>query len=465
MSEKFFWRGLSGKLLVLTIVFVMIAEILLFIPSAALYRTDWIESRVKSAQQLTLAIEGIENYQSSKTLNTKFMNDTQVSAVIQKRGGMTEAVLGMPPADGSYKTVDMRVEKRLPDFGAMFRAYFGSGEGYLRVLAEPAVPKAESLELIIPNAEIKQALVQFCHRVIGLSALIAIFTGLLIYLALAGLIVRPLQRLANDLSAFREDPERLAGSITASKRGDEIGQLEREFVNMKTGIRGALQQKDRLATLGLAVAKINHDLRNVLTSAQLISDRLAGDPQERIRTMGARLVRAVDRGVQLCTATLSYSKSDVDEPKPEVINLAALLDEAGLDAGAGDIDWVNTVERDLTITADPDHSYRIFNNLLRNAVAILKEHGEPNESGRVKGQIKVEASGDDDYVHVNVIDSGPGMSESARASLFKPFTGTAKGGTGLGLTISRELSRAHGGDLTLERTGPEGTVFTVSLPA
>lgn len=460
MTERYFWRGLSSKLLALTIIFVMIAEMLLFIPSAALFRMDWIESRVKSAQQLTLATEGIENFQSSKLLNTQFMDDTDVEAVIQRRAGMTEAVLGVPPMDGEYTTVDMRVAKALPDFGAMFRAYFGDGQGYLRVIAAPAVPDAESLELIIPNAAVKQALIEFCHRILALSALIAVFTGLLIYLALSWLIVRPLQNLAGALGQFREDPEHLAGNITTSTRRDEIGQLEREFVNMKSGIRGALQQKTRLATLGLAVAKINHDLRNVLTSAQLISDRLAGDPEERIRTMGARLVRAVDRGVQLCTATLSYSKSDVDAPKPETVPLAALLNEAaldaGVDAGADKIKWVNDVPFAMNVTADPDHAYRIFNNLFRNAVAAL--------DGRAGAQLRVTAEAGEAHAEISVIDNGPGLPMDARDSLFKPFTSRAKGGTGLGLTISRELARAHGGDLTLERTDESGTVFEVILP-
>lgn len=469
MKPFFFWRGLSGRLLILTILFVMLAEVILFVPSAAMYRQNWLEQRAESAQQLTLAIMGVENFQGSKLLTTSFMDNTDVTAVMQKRDGMTEKVLGMPPPDAVYTIIDLRQERRFPDFGALARSYFGDGEGYMRVWAKPSVPGAQALEIIIPNAALKQALVDYCHRVIGLSILIALFTGLLIYFALSWLIVRPVQRLARALSAFHEDPEHHAGFITDSKRKDEIGVLEREFIDLKTGIRGALKQKDRLATLGLAVAKINHDLRNVLTSAQLISDRLATDAEPRVRKMGERLVRAVDRGVQLCAATLSYSKSNHDAPQPQTIRLASLLGEAAGDAIQGlgrrqECDWVNTVPTELTVMADPDQTYRIFNNLFRNSVqAMIRNDPSVRDRLSVAHEI-VKMDNNSEQVLVHVSDSGPGLSDRAKESLFKPFTGDSKGGTGLGLVIARELAQGHGGDLRLETTGPNGTTFTVLLP-
>jgi len=470
MKTRYFWRGLSGKLLVLTILFVMLAEIILFIPSAAMFRQTWLMQRINASQQLTLAVMGVPNFQGSELLSNTFMRDTDVTAVMQKKEGMTESVLGMAPPDAVYTTVDLREgPKSIPDIGATLRAYFGDGEGYLRVWAQPSVPDAQALEIIIPNAAVKQALVEYCHRVIGLSILIAIFTGLLIYLALSALIVRPVQRLADALATFRQDPEHRAGVITASTRKDEIGALEREFVEMKSDIRGALKQKDRLATLGLAVAKINHDLRNVLTSAQLISDRLATDSEERVRRMGERLVRAVDRGVQLCAATLTYSKADEPAPSAQPIRLASLLGEAAGDAINGHnpavkINWINDVPTELTLMADPDQTYRIFNNLFRNAVQALSRHdGEMQDTLRVDAKTITTETGQD--VIVRVIDNGPGLSDAAQRNLFKPFTGTAKGGTGLGLTISRELAMAHGGDLRLESTSDAGTAFAVVLPA
>ncbi len=470
--ERLFWRGLSGKLLVLTIVFVMIAEILLFIPSAAVFRQNWLEQRVSSAQILTLAAQGVENFKSTEELDSQFMADTAITAVMHKHDGISELVVGMPPQVDEVMVIDMRETRRLPDFGATARAYFSSGDGYLRLIANPMTKGGQQLEVLIPQMALKQDLVTYCSRIIGLSALIAIFTGLLIYLALSAMIVRPVQKLAEALSQFRQDPERRAGNIIMSNRRDEIGMLEREFVGMKADIRTALKQKDRLATLGLAVAKINHDLRNVLTTAQLISDRLAMDSEERVRAMGERLVRAVDRGVQLCAATLSFSKSNEEVPERRSLRLATLLGEAASDAmgvGTSRVKWVNDVPTQMDIDADPDHIYRIFNNLFRNALAAMEDdRTAPANEAASAPQLRVEAkeirNEGEANVIIRVLDTGPGLSDAAQLSLFKPFTGSAKGGTGLGLTVSRELARAHGGDLYLESTSEAGTVFTVNLP-
>jgi signal transduction histidine kinase len=83
-----------------------------------------------------------------------------------------------------------------------------------------------------------------------------------------------------------------------------------------------------------------------------------------------------------------------------------------------------------------------------------------------KSQITVSLSREPDAAVLRLADNGPGLPERALTNLFQPFVGSARhGGTGLGLAISRELALAHGGDLTLASTGPEGTVFELRLPA
>lgn len=467
MLERVIWRGLSLKVLSLTIVFVMLAEIVLFVPSMAVFRQNWLQSRVDSAQLLTLAVMGVPDFQGSQTLSERFMLETDVTAVVQKRDGMTEAVLGMAPADAQFTIVDMRDPKRLPDIGAAMRTYLGSGEGYLRVLAEPSVPGADSLEIILPNSAAKRALVDYGLRILALSALIAFLTGGLIYLALSLMIVRPVKRLAGALEVFRKDPTHKAGRIVESYRNDEIGQLEREFIEMKAGIRGALKQQDRLATLGLAVAKINHDLRNVLTSAQLISDRLATNEDPRVARMGERLVRAVDRGVKLCAETLNYSKSDEQPPELRPLRLATLVGEAAGDVITGarpKVIWTNNVPRGMMVMADPDDAYRIFSNLFRNAVQAMETLHRDIQSQLTVSAETVSTGKNICQVIIRVADNGPGLPERAQETLFTPFSSGARGGTGLGLAISKELAVAHGGDLRLETTGPDGTVFAVVLP-
>lgn len=459
MLENLFIRKLSGKLLLLTILFVMVAEVLIFIPSAALFRQTWLTERAEAAGLLTLAIEGVPNYEGGEMLSSQFMHDTDVTMVAQKRDGMSQLVLGMPPPTGKIIMADLRNERRLPLFRDSFRDFFGDGTAYIRILSEPTVDGVDALEVLVPQSALKAAMLDYCKRVLLWSLVISLLTGLMIYAALALIIVRPIRKLARGLARFRQDPRKRTGAKKPTGRRDEIGQLEREFTDMKSGVRTALKQQERLATLGMAMAKINHDLRNVLTSTQLISDRLASDPDERIKGMGERLVRSVDRGVKLCEATLSFSQSAQEKPEPRSIALAKLVDEAAADSMAeeGEVQFINVVPENLMVMADPDHTYRIFHNLFRNAVQALQASDEKI--------LNIKAEAKDGKACIRITDTGPGIPDKVKTDMFKAFTtGARKGGTGLGLTISRELARAQGGNLLLETTGENGTVFVATLP-
>ncbi|HFB54667.1 MAG TPA: HAMP domain-containing histidine kinase [Hellea balneolensis] len=460
MFERFFLRRLSAKLLLITVIFVMLAEILIFIPSAAMFRQTWLQDRAQSAGLLTLAIEGVPDYQGGQMLTHQFMADTDVSMVAQKREGMSQLVLGLPPSvDQKVYTVDLRNTRRLPLFRETFRDFFAPDKGYIRILSEPTVTGVEALEVLVPRQALAIALQDYCLRVLLWSLAISLLTGMMIYATLARMIVRPIQTLARDMSKFRSEPRKRAEAHKQSQRLDEIGQLQREFVDMQTGVRHAFKQQERLATVGMAMAKINHDLRNVLTSTQLISDRLAVDKEPRIKTMGERLVRAVDRGVKLCEATLRFSQSVEERPDARPVQLSTLIGEAAGDVMAeiGKVTFKNKVGREIKVMADPDHTYRIFQNLFRNAVEAMKDSSEK--------VLSVSAEISDDRVCVYVSDTGPGLPKKTQENLFKAFTSASrKGGTGLGLTIARELARAQGGNLQLDSTGAQGTVFHVGLP-
>ncbi len=457
-----FTRKLSGKLLLITMAFVMVAEALIFIPSAAMFRQSWLQERAVSAGLLTLAIEGVPNFSGGEMLSEQFMKDTSVSMVAQKRAGMSQLILGMPPISTDIIVVDLRKTRRLPLFRDTFRDFFSGDGGYIRILSDPTVSGVDALEVLVPRRALQMALQDYCQRVLLWSLFISLLTGIMVYAALSSIIVRPVEKLVKGVSVFRADPRKRPGPSRLSTRRDEIGQLEREFVDMKLGVRQAFVQQERLATLGMAMAKINHDLRNVLTSTQLISDRLAADKDKRISSMGERLVRAVGRGVKLCEATLKFSQSVEERPEPRKLQLATLVGEAAGDAmvetgvETGRVSFTNHIARTTKITADPDHTYRIFYNLFSNAVQAMQ--GSPQKNLSVKAQII------DNKVSVRIIDTGPGLPKKAQDNLFKAFTSAAKGGTGLGLTIARELARAQGGNLMLESTSDAGAVFVVNLP-
>ncbi len=453
----------------MTIGFVMLAELVLFLPSATLFRQTYLTERAQQAGHLALALDGVPDYEGSAMLSQKFMEDTDVIMVAIKREGMTQLLLGMPPSDpdATFEAVDLRDARRLPLFRYAVKDFFSDGEGYYRVISDPIMDDQGLIEIVLSKASVKTALRDFFERIFWLSLAIAVITGTLIYLALAAMIVRPIQKLASGLADFREDPDKRRGNLKPSARRDEIGQLEREFFDMKQGVRASFRQRERLASLGMAVAKINHDLRNVLTSAQLVSDRIAMDKDERIAGMGERLVRAVDRGVRLCTDVLNYSNAKDEQLEIKEVRIALLIGEIAGDVlgqfgrGPTAINFVNKIPSELSVRVDADHTYRIIHNLFRNAGQALQSMNAVD----AKRQITVSSEVDEGQVKLRITDTGPGLPKRAIDNLFKAFASSSgHGSTGLGLTISKDLATDQGGDLELGYTGETGTEFVLTLP-
>jgi signal transduction histidine kinase len=264
--------------------------------------------------------------------------------------------------------------------------------------------------------------------------------------------------------AFGDAPENPANIIVPSRRHDEVGTAERELAAMQRDLASMLQQKSRLAALGLAVAKINHDLRNLLTTAQLFSDRLASVTDPRVQNFAPKLMRALERAIAFCQSTLSYGR--VQEPPPDrrMIPLEPLVEEVRETlelAPDATIRWISAVERGLVADADPDQLFRVLLNLARNAVQAL-EGRAASDPGR--DQVRITGRREGAVVVIEVSDTGPGLSEKARTHLFEAFQGSTRaGGTGLGLAIAAELVRAHGGEIRLV-DGTIGATFRLTIP-
>jgi signal transduction histidine kinase len=323
----------------------------------------------------------------------------------------------------------------------------------VRVMAEPRFRQAEFVEIVLPDAQLKAQLVSNMGRLVGVTIFVAGLAGGLIYLSLNFLLVRPMQRITQAMERFRADPEDPAARVVVSRRRDEIGRAERELDMMQTDLITALQAKARLAALGEAVAKINHDLRNMLTSAQMASDRLAalGDPK--VAQALPRLERALDRAITLASDVMAYGKSKEPAPALRTTPLRAALDMAAEDAGLlpSGVALETVIDGREQVIADPDQLHRILTNLLRNAREAIE--GAPDRGG--KGRVFVELRRAEGLSVLRLSDDGPGVPEKARNNLFQPFVGSVRrGGTGLGLAIARELAQGHGGDLALVETGP-----------
>src|SRR5262249_13885716 len=244
-----------------------------------------------------------------------------------------------------------------------------------------------------------------------ISLAISAMSGMLVYLSLLWLFVRPMRRLTDHMVAFGANPENPARIVVPSGRADEIGVAERELALMEHEFAQTLQQKSRLAALGLAVSKINHDLRNLLASAQLLSDRLARISDPGVRTLAPRLMAALDRAIAYCQQTLAYGKAQEPPPQRRPVDVAVLLEDVretlGLD-DASPIGWVPSVERGLMIDADPDQLLRALLNLARNSKQALESRA-PNE--RARDQIRIIGRREGSVVVLQVSDTGPGIPE------------------------------------------------------
>jgi len=454
-----FISRLSGKLLVLTILFVLLAEAVIFFPSASNHRHNWLQERAISAGHLALALNGAQENYDRMILSETFMNDTDISVVSTETDGTSQLVLGFPPETTDFELIDLR--KPMP--GMQLRATLASfteKEGYFRVLAKPPPGEFQTLEYLVPKLALQQEMEQYYRNILGLSVLIAIITGILLYSVLRFMIIKPLQCLSDDVEDFQGDPSAPLKVKRTHNRKDEIGDLSRSFTEMQEGVQASLEQRKRLADLGLAVSKINHDLRNVLTSAQLVSDRLAMDKDERVKKMGERLVRAVDRGVRIAENVLEYGSEKDEILDLGTVNLSQIAGEAAKDTLTRfpDVAFENVIDPGLQVKADADHTYRIFQNLIRNAAQAL--------AGKPDAKVKVEARNGGNKVYTTLSDNGPGLPEKVRETIFTPFsTSGGRGRTGLGLTISKELAEAQGGKIALVNSDEQGTMFELTLQA
>jgi signal transduction histidine kinase len=455
--------GLSGKLLLLTIPLVMIAGFLIYVPAIANFRMNRLNDRLAAANTAALVLDAAPSGLVPDSLARQILGSIGARAVAIKMGQQRRllASAGLPSAiDHDIDMREMTVWSAIVD---SFEVMLESGNQSIRVIG-PAPGGAQFIEVVIDELPLRQAMYRFSSNLLLVSLIIATLTAALVYLALHFLFVRPMRRLTANLVGFHENPESSARIIVPSQRGDEIGVAERELSDMQRDLVSMLHQKSRLAALGLAVSKINHDLRNLLASSQLLSDQLASVPDPRVQRFAPKLMRSLERAIAFCQSTLSYGRAQEAAPDRRMILVEPVVNEVRESAGlASDatISWINAVERGLTIDADPDHLFRILLNLVRNAAQALENHPQGDAATQ---QIRVTGRREGAVTIIEVSDTGPGVPPKARDHLFEAFQGSARpGGSGLGLAIAAELVGAHDGSIHLVE-GTIGATFRITLP-
>jgi signal transduction histidine kinase len=449
-------KSLSARLLILTIFFVMVGEVLIFVPSVARFRMTYFENRIAAGHIATLALEASPTGHLDQGLTDNLLARVGAQGVGLYRPDGTVLKLDRADPPRPDFTIDLTHPNILLAIRGSFRTLFGDGNRVLRVLGPTPTNNGETAEVLLEEAPLRDELWDFGIRILELSLVLSLVTAALVYLSLQWLLVRPMRRITASMIEFREDPEDASRVIAATGRRDEIGVAERELAVLQRTVRQALGQRARLAALGTAVTKINHDLRNILATARLVTDGLAASAAPEVRRIAPRLLDAIDRAVALCTQTLDFSREGTPPLAPSRFPLAPLIDEIGpgLAVSEDDLAIEDAIPPELGVVADRDQLHRVFLNLARNAV----------EAGAHR--LRFSAVREGGTIAIEVADDGPGLPPKARENLFRPFFGSARpGGSGLGLAIARELVRAHGGELTLASSTGAGTTFRLTLPA
>lgn len=455
-------NSLSGRFALLTILFVLLAEALILVPSLSNHRLTILESRLERAQIASLAQLATDEAIASDVESELLLN-AGVYNVVLRRDDLRQLVLSSPLPGPVAATYDLRDATTWAAVRDAMAQLFNPADRVIRVIGEPVQQAGQLIEITLSTDPLRKDMIEFGLQLLVVSAAFSILTALLLNLAAQRLIVRPMRGVIRSMADYAANPQDARSIIAPGARMAELREAEDALAQMQTALTSALKQRERLANLGQAVAKISHDLRNILTTGQLFADRLEESDDPAVRRAAPKLVNAITRAVNLCETTLAYGKAE--EPAPTISRFAfaplaeEVIEAESLAGEAGRVEFVTDIPPTLRIHADRDQIHRVLSNLVRNARQAIEATGTP-------GTIEIGAGESEGGWFIRVGDTGPGLPEKTRETLFQPFSsGGRKGGTGLGLAIAAELVRGHGGSLTLVRSDAQGSEFIILLPS
>lgn len=448
--------------MILTIIFVMLAEVFIFVPSVARFREDYLLARLERAQIASLALLASEGM-ITEELEDELLINAEVLNVVLRRDSVRQLILSMPNIPPVSDTFDLRDATAWELIRDAMRRLLNPEAQTIRVIGEPLREAGLQIEITMYTAPLRAAILDYGLTILMLSAVISVFTALLLFVAVRFVLVVPIKRLVSSMVDYAGDPNDANKVIVPREKVIELRDAEEALNSLQTQLTSALKQRERLAQLGEAVARISHDLRNMLSVATLVADRLEMSEDPTVKRIAPKLINSLNRAINLTEATLAFGRAEEPAPKLSRLNLRELVDDVlendKLSAGESSIRYACTVPADVSIRADAEQLHRVLSNLVRNARQAM-------ETSTPDGEIRITGEALDTGWCIKVSDTGPGLPKKALDHLFEPFQGNArKGGTGLGLAICAELIRGHGGQLKLAETGDTGTTFAIFLPA
>lgn len=456
-------RRLSAKILLLTILFVMIAEVLIFVPSVANFRMTWLAGKVNTAAAASVLIASDADLELPLKAQDDVLMATGAKAIALRLGERSRFIRLTDTMPDIYSDVNVAGFSAVSAIRDTFDTLIFGGDRFIRAWG-PIGDSDNTIELILPDAPLRDAMLIYARNVAALSLIISLITATLVFVAINRIAIGPIRRMTGSMLRFSMSPENPDAIITPSRRNDEIGIAERELASMQAQLQETLKNRKRLADLGLAVSKINHDMRNILASAQLMSDRLSSVSDPAVQRFAPKLMRTLGRAVSYSENVLSYGRAGEAAPTRRRVKLAPIVDDVeellGIDPASG-IEFSAGIPDGFELDADSEQLFRVLMNLCRNAVEAMRADSDPATVKR----LSLTAARMGATALIGIEDTGPGLPAKARENLFSAFKGSARaGGTGLGLAIAHELVRAHGGTLELRDDRGIGAHFEIRLP-
>src|SRR5690606_11767853 len=299
------FRGLSGRLLWLTVIFVMLAEVLIFVPSVAGMRMNWLRDRLDTAAAAGIVIDGLQSAELPRAVQDDTLLATGTKVIALRKDGTSRllAAVDVPlQVDDQYDLADVSLPVSMRD--AMKTLFFG-GDRIMRVFG-PVGDSDMIIELVMTDEALRKDMLSYARMMFVLSLMISLITAVLIFLAINRMMIRPIRRLTRNMQLFSERPDDPERVFAADGAGGELAVAGRHLSAMQVELQRTLKQQKNLVDLGLAVSKINHDMRNILASAQLMSDRLFDVDDPMVRNFAPKLLRTIDRAVGYTNEVLSY---------------------------------------------------------------------------------------------------------------------------------------------------------------
>jgi signal transduction histidine kinase len=459
------FSGLSIKLIATIIAVILLVEVVVYLPSLASFRANWLDDRLRVGVVAARVLDAVPDVMAlPRELTDRLLTSAGANAIVYRRQGQSQLIeLASPVRPDVVVTADMRQADLMTLIVGAIDVLFATPDRTLRIVGQGDLDDS-LVELLMSERPLRQDMLAYSRQIGIVSLAIAAVTAVALYLLASYLFIYPVRRLTQNMLAFRQAPENASLIITPSARRDEIGIVERELAAMESDLFSMLRQRRHLADLGLAVAKINHDLRNTLTSAQLLSDQVVALDDPKVQRLAPRLVTTLDKAIGFAQSVLDYGRETASPPVLAPVAIMALVDDAAFEARLAAhpaIVFTNRVPETLVLNVDAAQLGRVLLNLLKNAREALEAAGSTIAAPEVA--VGVEEQGE--TITLSVSDNGPGLPPRARENLFVAFEGSARaGGTGLGLAIAREITEAHGGRLLLADQS-QGTRFDLILPA